>query len=85
MRFNTPTKGGGHGTHPPHPNVWTPAGGWWVNPPNWKRNTAIAFGVGAVLTAYVFAYSTTVEHRPVAPKLPIPSAMWSKVPPVDKT
>ena len=21
--------------------VWTPTGGWWNNPPNWRRNTAV--------------------------------------------
>ena len=34
----------------PYPKwVWTPAGGWWCNPVNWKRNTYIAAGVWGVL------------------------------------
>ncbi|CAN0542460.1 unnamed protein product, partial [Scytosiphon promiscuus] len=33
--------GGRHFHFPKH--VWSPAGGWWANPPNWKRNTGFAF------------------------------------------
>lgn len=42
--------GDGHGSRFPYPkNVWTSSGGWWNNPVNWKRNTAIvALGIGAI-------------------------------------
>lgn len=25
--------------------VWSPSGGWWCEPRNWRRNTAIGFGI----------------------------------------
>ncbi len=25
--------------------VWSPSGGWWCEPRNWRRNTAIGFGM----------------------------------------
>ena len=31
--------------------VWSPAGGWWNNPANWRLHTAAAMGV-LVLTSY---------------------------------
>ena len=42
--------GGRHFHFPKH--VWSPAGGWWANPPNWKRNTGFAFvGIGLAFMA----------------------------------
>ena len=39
---------GGH--HFDYPKwVWSPAGGWWANPTNWRRNTAL-YGVFVVVT-----------------------------------
>ncbi|KAF5362926.1 hypothetical protein D9758_007081 [Tetrapyrgos nigripes] len=35
---------GGGGQYPYPKTVWSPAGGWWVRPSNWKTNTAV-FGV----------------------------------------
>jgi len=72
----------GGGAHPPTPKVWSPAGGWYVNPPNWKRNTGIAFLFMFSTMAYVFCKSAELERRPMAPKHPIPSSRWSKVLPV---
>lgn len=42
--------GGRHFHFPKH--VWSPAGGWWVNPTHWKRNTGFAFvGIGLAFIA----------------------------------
>ena len=76
---------GAGGAHPPTPqHVWSPAGGWWVSPPNWKRNTAVAFGFIGCCFTYIFFASAALEERPVAPKMNIPSRFWAKVPPVDE-
>ena len=76
---------GGGGAHPPSPNhVWTPAGGWFPDPPQWKRNTVYAFLALGCGFLYVGSHSVQLEERPVAPKHAIPSAMWSSsVKPVD--
>ena len=59
--------------------VWTPAGGWWCNPVNWKRNTYIAAGVWGVLLYGTFKLSCKLERRPAPPaQYPIPSQYWSK-------
>jgi len=93
FRVTAVAKAGG-GAHPPTPKVWSPAGGWYVNPPNWKRacrrrlrhrlagNTGIAFLFMFSTMAYVFCKSAELERRPMAPKHPIPSSRWSKVLPV---
>ena len=44
--------------------VWSPTGGWWPNPPNWKRNTA-ATSVGlAIIIGILYDWSerNTVRH-----------------------
>jgi len=58
--------------------VWTPAGGWWNNPKNWKMNTAI---VGACIVAscmVVFNISASKERRPIPPRYHILSQRWCK-------
>ncbi|CAK4033734.1 Podospora anserina S mat genomic DNA chromosome 3, supercontig 2 [Lecanosticta acicola] len=70
--------GGGKIPYPKH--VWSPAGGWYAQPHNWKTNTAI---MGAVLTgivAMVFSYSAEVEYRNEMPRPDrfFPSRYWSK-------
>ena len=58
--------------------VWTPYGGWWVNPPQWKRNTGMA-GLGiAVVMMGLFKVSASKERRPIAPYKQIPSQSWCK-------
>mmetsp|Transcript_8175 Transcript_8175/g.9509 ORF Transcript_8175/g.9509 Transcript_8175/m.9509 type:complete len:80 (+) Transcript_8175:127-366(+) len=60
------------------PKIWTPYGGWWINPPQWKRNTAMG-GVGiAVIMACLFKVSAAKERRPIAPYKHIPSQSWCK-------
>ncbi|KAI5990656.1 hypothetical protein EDD15DRAFT_2279617 [Pisolithus albus] len=42
----------GGGARYPYPkHVWTPSGGWWSRPANWKSNTAITFA-GILAVAY---------------------------------
>eukprot|EP01041_Mallomonas_annulata_P011405 gene11405-23858_t len=48
----------------PYPKyVWSPAGGWWASPVNWKRNTLIYIGFMAVTCAFAAnsAQSKTVK------------------------
>ncbi|KAL1948095.1 hypothetical protein VTO73DRAFT_12170 [Trametes versicolor] len=68
----------GGGARYPYPKeVWSPAGGWWTRPTNWKTNTAIAFA-GILTVAYgVFTLSADKE-RLVQPSRPIPSMRWAK-------
>lgn len=70
---------GGDGGHYAYPKgVWSPAGGWWADPKNWRRNTAVAFlGIAAISTV-VFFKSAQLEQRPVPPVRPIPSQRWCK-------
>ncbi|KAK1923112.1 hypothetical protein DB88DRAFT_493829 [Papiliotrema laurentii] len=69
----------GGGARFPFPReVWSPAGGWWVRPANWKANTAVAFGlIGAVVYA-TWNFSAKREERVIAPIRPIPSQRWSQ-------
>ncbi|KAJ1728875.1 hypothetical protein LPJ61_003804 [Coemansia biformis] len=65
--------------HKPYPkHVWSPSGGWWAQPKQWKRNTLI---VGAGITAFmafVFVKSAELEQRTLYPRVWIPSMIWSK-------
>ena len=64
----------------PYPKwVWTPTGGYWCNPPNWKRNTAICAGVWSVVLYFGFKWSSANERRYLPPvDYPIPSQYWCK-------
>ncbi|KAH7902871.1 hypothetical protein BJ138DRAFT_1021427, partial [Hygrophoropsis aurantiaca] len=66
----------GDGAQYPYPkHVWSPAGGWWTRPANWRSNTAITFA-GMLAVAYgVFTVSAGKERRDVQPDRPIPSMM----------
>jgi hypothetical protein len=52
--------------YPKH--VWSPAGGWYAQPANWKANTAIVGGVMAMITAGVWYLSAQLEHRDKMPE-----------------
>ena len=58
--------------------VWTPTGGWWVQPKNWKTNTAIGAGVIFCSSVLVFRLSASKERRPIPPRVHIPSQRWCK-------
>ncbi|KLO08761.1 hypothetical protein SCHPADRAFT_834903, partial [Schizopora paradoxa] len=69
---------GGGGQYPYPKEVWSPAGGWWVRPSNWKANTIIAFGGIVATTFAVWKVSAAREYRHNAPDRPIPSMLWAK-------
>ncbi|KAI9794728.1 MAG: hypothetical protein M1833_007385 [Piccolia ochrophora] len=71
----------GGGDKVPYPkHVWSPAGGWYSQPANWKANTAVmgllVFGV----TAFVWKTSAERETRDFFPAKGrfYPSRWWSK-------
>ncbi|GJE93442.1 hypothetical protein PsYK624_096010 [Phanerochaete sordida] len=69
----------GGGARYPYPKeVWSPAGGWWTRPSNWKANTAVAFGMIFAITYGAWQLSADKEWRHVEPSRPIPSMKWAK-------
>jgi len=74
----TSTNMGGGGRYPYPKEVWTPAGGWWTRPTNWKTNTAIVFAGILAITYAGFTVSKDREWRHVQPHRPIPSMTWAK-------
>lgn len=63
--------GGGKIPYPKH--VWSPAGGWYAQPKNWKSNTAIMGVVIAAFTALAWKVSAEREHRE---KMPPPDVFF---------
>ncbi len=50
-------------------HVWSPAGGWWYDNPNWRRNTAIVLaGVATIVTP--IAYFSCIRGRYPNGKVP---------------
>ncbi|EIN14631.1 hypothetical protein PUNSTDRAFT_81119 [Punctularia strigosozonata HHB-11173 SS5] len=69
----------GGGARYPYPkHVWSPAGGWWARPSNWKTNTAITAGGIAAIVLATWNISKDKEWRDVEPSKPIPSMNWTK-------
>ncbi|CAM9868066.1 unnamed protein product [Discosporangium mesarthrocarpum] len=56
--------GGGRRFHYPK-YVWSPSGGWWGNPANWKQNTAVALVCIGITCAGIFKVSADREVCPV--------------------
>jgi len=52
--------------YPKH--VWSPSGGWYAQPANWKRNTAIAGLAIFLITAAGWKLSAEVEYRHKMPE-----------------
>ena len=52
-----------HGFYRYPKHVWSPAGGWYSQPANWKGNTAIMFGVIFGITAMAWSVSAEREYR----------------------
>ena len=46
-----------------HPEIYSPAGGWWNANPNAKRNTGIVFGIVAALAIPIATISSRLEVR----------------------
>ncbi|EEU34366.1 hypothetical protein NCS52_01262900 [Fusarium sp. LHS14.1] len=70
--------GGGKVPYPKH--VWSPAGGWYAQPSNWRGNTIIAGVVMAGIVAVTWKFSAEREtwaHRP-EPGQWYASRRWSK-------
>ncbi|KAI5779981.1 hypothetical protein EDC01DRAFT_279899 [Geopyxis carbonaria] len=70
--------GGGKIPYPKH--VWSPTGGWYSQPHNWRVNTAIMMGVIVGITALVWKTSAEreVRTRMPDPNRMFPSRNWSK-------
>lgn len=58
-------------SYPKH--VWSPAGGWYAQPANWKANTAILLAGMGVVTAGAWILSARIEHRD---KMPDPDRFY---------
>ncbi|KAF2093335.1 hypothetical protein NA57DRAFT_81265 [Rhizodiscina lignyota] len=71
---------GGHGKIPYPTHVWSPAGGWYAQPKNWKSNTAIVAAVMFGLCCITWTASARLEERPRMPEPGrfYPSRYWSK-------
>ncbi|KAK7682743.1 hypothetical protein QCA50_014126 [Cerrena zonata] len=68
----------GGGARYPYPKeVWSPAGGWWTRPSNWKANTAILFAGILTVTYGAWTVSADREWRYIEPSRPIPSMQVS--------
>ncbi|KAI1503900.1 hypothetical protein F5X99DRAFT_406579 [Biscogniauxia marginata] len=71
----------GGGPKVPYPkHVWSPAGGWYTQPANWKLNTVIFSGVVFGIAALAFNLSAEREfrHQMPEPHRFFPSRYWSK-------
>lgn len=61
-------------TPPSYPkHVWSPAGGWYAQPANWKANTAIMGAVIFGIAAMTWSLSADREHREHMPQVGLPS------------
>lgn len=72
---------GGAAKKIPYPkHVWSPAGGWYAQPANWKANTAIAGACVFGIAALAFTISANLEDREHMPRPDrfYPSRYWSK-------
>ncbi|KAI0387878.1 hypothetical protein F5Y04DRAFT_274730 [Hypomontagnella monticulosa] len=75
-----PDKMGG-GPRVPYPkHVWSPAGGWYAQPSNWKVNTAVFMGVIVGITAMTWKLSAEREfrHKMPEPNRFYPSRYWTR-------
>ncbi|KAI7259612.1 hypothetical protein KC345_g10258 [Hortaea werneckii] len=70
--------GGGKIPYPKH--VWSPAGGWYAQPANWKQNTAVMGAVVVSICLMVGSVSADREHRDKMPDPDrfFPSRYWSR-------
>ncbi|KAL1840694.1 hypothetical protein VTJ49DRAFT_189 [Mycothermus thermophilus] len=59
----------GGGPKIPYPkHVWSPAGGWYAQPANWKKNTAIALAAIFGIQFFIFKLSGEIEYRHKMPE-----------------
>ncbi|KKK12699.1 hypothetical protein AOCH_000360, partial [Aspergillus ochraceoroseus] len=71
---------GGGGKIPYPKEVWSPAGGWYAQPANWRANTAIIGAAMIGIVAATWSLSAEREHRDKMPEPGrfFPSRYWSK-------
>ena len=58
-------------SYPKH--VWSPSGGWYAQPANWKSNTAVMAGVIVGIAAILWSVSA---EREVRYKMPEPDRFF---------
>ncbi|KAI4910169.1 hypothetical protein J4E90_007600 [Alternaria incomplexa] len=70
--------GGGKIRYPKH--VWSPAGGWYAQPANWKANTAVVGLALGSIVGMAWMLSANREYRDKMPERHrfFPSRYWSK-------
>lgn len=57
--------------------IWSPAGGFFADPKNWRRNTVVAAIGIATVAAFIFKKSTSLEERHASPNHRIPSQRFA--------
>lgn len=57
--------------------IWSPAGGFFADPKNWRRNTVVAAIGIATVAAVIFKKSTSIEERHAMPNHRIPSQRFA--------
>jgi hypothetical protein len=57
--------------------IWSPAGGFFADPKNWRRNTLVAAVGIATVAAVIFKKSTGLEERHALPNHRIPSQRFA--------
>jgi len=57
--------------------IWSPAGGFFADPKNWRRNTVVAAVGIATVAAFIFKKSTSIEERHALPNHAIPSQRFA--------
>ncbi|KAL5594139.1 hypothetical protein BROUX41_001185 [Berkeleyomyces rouxiae] len=70
--------GGGKVPYPKH--VWSPSGGWYCQPANWKANTAIMGAVilGTVAIAWNVSAEREIRFKKPEPDRFYPSRYWTR-------
>ncbi|RMZ70081.1 hypothetical protein GMOD_00000128 [Pyrenophora seminiperda CCB06] len=79
IRTSTNTMGGG--AKIPYPkHVWSPAGGWYAQPNNWKANTAVVGLTIVSIAGMAWMLSANREYRDKMPEKHrfFPSRHWTK-------
>ncbi|KAF3289900.1 hypothetical protein TWF970_003644 [Orbilia oligospora] len=72
--------GGGGGKIPYPKHVWSPAGGWYGQPKNWRTNTITMGALLLGVCTMAFHLSSRIEHREHMPEKGrfYPSRWWSR-------
>ena len=68
VRFTPYNMGGGPRYRVPK-YVWSPIGGWWPEPKNWARNTALYIGFMGFAASVIITTSWANERRPIPPRV----------------